>query len=202
MRKAILRLGPLMLAPWLLVACVATERDTGTESAANREARASPAAGSQARSDEPAIMRIRAHYAEIERQRPTYACRKLDLEGFSAEGGELEACFAGPALRKLTARYYGESGRATEEFYFWDDSLEFLFARSERYDEPLSGRVVQVEENRYYWEGERLIRWLGPDQRPRPLNGSTAAEAALEGRESARLLARCAADRALRSCAA
>lgn len=145
-----------------------------------------------ARGEEPAILRIRAHYAQIEREASGYRCRTLDLQGFSAEGGGLEACYAGNELRRLSATYLGESGRGKEQFYFWGDSLEFLFRQSQHYSQPFSGKVVATEEDRFYWSDGRLVRWVS-GSRTQPLNTPEASEQAHTGRQTARQLAVCAA---------
>jgi hypothetical protein len=59
----------------------------------------------------------------------------------STEGATLEAAYDGAALRRLRAIYLGETGRATDTFYF--DSTVFLVVHGEaRYDAPLTGRVA------------------------------------------------------------
>ncbi|HEX8848612.1 MAG TPA: hypothetical protein VF761_03680 [Gemmatimonadaceae bacterium] len=142
--------------------------------------------------EDTAILRIRAHFTRIEKEAPTYRCRSLDLDGFSAEGGTVEACYAGQELRRLSASYLGESGRASEKFYFWNDSLEFLFGTVEHYDRPLSGRVARTEEERLYWDGGNLIRWLKGTTR-QAVRGPAATERSGEARETARKLRECAA---------
>ena len=151
--------------------------------------------------EDAVILRIRAHFTLIERAASTYQCRSLDLEGFSAEGGSLEACYAGRELRRLSATYLGETGRASEQYYFWNDSLEFLFRKVEHYDRPLSGRVSSTEEERLYWNRGQLIRWLQGKTR-QPLTNAAARERSSEARESARKLAACAAKGAESTCEA
>ena len=149
--------------------------------------------------EDTAILRIRAHFAEIEGEVARYRCRSLDLQGFSAEGGGLEACYAGNELRRLSATYLGETGRGKEQYYFWDNSLEFLFRRSEHYSRPLSGTVVSVDEERFYWSNGRLIRWL-KGSRNQELESTDAAEQNREALGTARQLAACAADRMRTMC--
>lgn len=149
-----------------------------------------------------AVHRIRAHYATIERELPTYRCRTLELDGFSAEGGELQACYAGDQLRKLTARYYGESGRAEEQFFVWNQQLEFVFRADDTYTEPLSGRVQHRAEERFYFVDGKLVRWLGPGNVPRAVRSAEAQEAATGHLTIARQLAACAQDANATRCAA
>lgn len=151
---------------------------------------------------EAAVARIRNHFAQIQRESTRYRCVKRELEGFSAEGGELEACSDGEHLRKLTARYYGEGGMTTEEFYIWNDRLEFLFRRSETYTEPLSGIVAATEEHRFYWLNDQLIRWVGPGQQKRKVDSPEASTHATEAQMTVRLFAACALDPGITVCGA
>ncbi|MEP6689781.1 MAG: hypothetical protein ABJD07_01425 [Gemmatimonadaceae bacterium] len=148
-------------------------------------------------SEPAAIVAIRDHFAQIERELPTYRLDSTDLMDRSAEGGVLSAYRAGDALRKLKAKYYGETGRATDNFYYWRDSLVFVYRLDERYDRTLSGKVIARQENRYYFDGSHLVRWLGPDGRAVQLSSPEAHEAEtqyLKDDRELRLLLRAARD--------
>jgi len=107
-----------------------------------------------------AINSIRQHYAQINRSAGLYKKVKKALSGFSAEGGELVAYFHGPSVMKMIATYFGESGKASEEFYFWNGKLIFVLRTDFRYDKPLSGKVVKKTEDRFYFSNDKLIRWI------------------------------------------
>src|SRR3954470_13951538 len=106
------------------------------------------------------IETIRQHYAQINRNAPNYRKVKKNLSGFSAEGGEMIAYFHGPTVTKIAATYRGESGKSTEEFYYWDGKLIFVFRTESRYSKPLSGKVVATSESRFYFANDQLIRWI------------------------------------------
>jgi hypothetical protein len=151
-----------------------------------------------ASSGDPAVIaRIRARFAAIERESPTYRQTSRDLRGYSLEGGQLEALFHGDELRKLTARFYGEMWRGREEYYFWADSLFFVYAVVEGYDRPLSGDVRVTAEHRYYFHDGRLIRRVFT-QRPRDEDAGPYAkgETASELLANAKMFRACAAARA------
>ena len=99
-------------------------------------------------------------------ERSLKRCKQVNLElpGESTEGGELTAYFSGKSLRKLAAHYYGETGQALEEYYFWDGRLFFVVRVVSRYDKPLSGVVKSKTEERFYFDDDRLIRWLDPEK--------------------------------------
>jgi hypothetical protein len=132
---------------FLLVACVAAVGPALAQDAV------SATSGSPA-----AIARIRAAFAEIEREAPGYRRTKHDVQGFSLEGGELTGFYDGTELRKLHARLYGETWQGTQEFYFSDGRLVFIHTVQDRYDEPYSGRVQWRIEHRFYFDRGQLIR--------------------------------------------
>lgn len=109
---------------------------------------------------EGGIESIRAHYAEINRKAASYRKVKKELSGFSAEGGRLLAYFHGPSIMKMSATYFGETGKATEDYYYWEGKLIFVLQTDYRYDKPLSGKVVRKTENRFYFKDDKLIRWI------------------------------------------
>jgi hypothetical protein len=106
------------------------------------------------------IESIRQHYASINQNVTRYRRVKKNLTGFSAEGGELFAYFHGPSVMKMVATFYGETGRTVEEYYFWNGQLIFVLQTENRYEKPLSGKVVRKIENRFYFKDDKLIRWL------------------------------------------
>jgi len=116
--------------------------------------------GSAKAQSEAAIETIRQHYAAINKNVTLYRRVKKDLAGYSAEGGELIASFHGPTIMKIAATFFGETGKTTEEYYYWDGKLIFVFRREAHYDKPLSGKVVSTIENRFYFKEDKLIRWI------------------------------------------
>ena len=84
---------------------------------------------------------VESRAAAIDSQVPTMRHDTATVLGLSAEGATLDAAYDGTKLRRLRAEFLGETGRATETFYF--DSAAFYVVRGEvRYDAPLSGRVA------------------------------------------------------------
>ncbi|HYJ06282.1 MAG TPA: hypothetical protein VEX43_14200 [Chthoniobacterales bacterium] len=131
------------------------------------------------RSIEEKIKAIRQRYAEVERELKQGRQVKRDLPGESAEGGELTGYFKETSLRKLAAQFYGESGKALEEYYFWEGQLFFVLRTESRYTRPLSGVVKSKTEERFYFDAGKLIQWLGLEKKPIALG----PEAQERGRE-------------------
>ena len=121
------------------------------------------------------IETIRQQYANINQKVPSYRRVKKNLSGFSAEGGQLVAYFHGPSVMKMVATFLGESGKASEEYYFWNGKLMFVFRTENRYDKPLSGKVVKKTENRFYFQDDKLIKWLGEDGKEVPSDSAEFA---------------------------
>lgn len=111
---------------------------------------------------------IRHRYDEIERSLGRCKQVERDVFGESAEGGALTGYFSGKSLRKLEAKFYGETGQATEEYYFWNDQLFFVLRVVSRYDKPLSGVVKSKSPERFYFAEGALIRWLDPGEKEVP----------------------------------
>jgi hypothetical protein len=99
----------------------------GCSPSAEQLRRAEPSADSLAAAIDRAVPQLRTDTATI-----------FDV---SAEGGRLEASYAGDSLRRLRGEYLGEMGRSDETFYF-DSTVFLVVARELQYDGPLSGKVV------------------------------------------------------------
>lgn len=162
---------------------------------------ARPALGQQpvtATSGSPAaIARIRAEFATIEREAPTYRQTKRELYNFSLEGGELTGFYRGGELRKLAARHYGETGRAIEAYYFAGGQLIFIHVVHETYMRPFAkgGGIRATIDHRFYFDAGRLIRHIRT-VRPAPVAGDDPSmyDLDLPGLlETAELFAACAA---------
>jgi hypothetical protein len=111
------------------------------------------------------IKTIRAKYAQIEKGLKDCRQVKRDLPGESAEGGELLAYFKDRSVEKLRATFFGESGKALEEYFFWNTELIFVFRVESHYTKPMSGVVKIKSEERFYFSDGKLIRWLDPQKK-------------------------------------
>jgi hypothetical protein len=113
-------------------------------------------------SQEDPIQSIRQHYTSINQKVASYRKVKKALSGYSAEGGELLAYFHGPSIMKMVATHMGETGKATEEYYYWQGKLIFVLRTDFRYDKPF-GKVVSKRESRFYFKDDKLIKWINED---------------------------------------
>jgi hypothetical protein len=144
------------------------------------------------RNEDPRIVQIRLWQRATERALPSYRSAKRELEGFSAEGGELTAYFAADTLEKLSGIFAGERGRATEQYYVRDGAPYFIFRTAEMYDKPLSGRVAHSSSERLYFHGDSLIRWIDSAGKQLPLSSRAAQVERQNDLLTARALVECA----------
>ncbi|HEX8691771.1 MAG TPA: hypothetical protein VF746_05090 [Longimicrobium sp.] len=105
------------------------------------------------------IRRIRAAYARTNAGLPRCERRRRELMDQSTEGGRLDAYVCRGEVVKLVAVLYGETGRATEEFYLAGGRPYFVYRVSLRYERPF-GKVASTGEDRFYFQAGRLVRWL------------------------------------------
>ncbi|HEX8237889.1 MAG TPA: hypothetical protein VF600_18255 [Abditibacteriaceae bacterium] len=145
------------------------------------------------------VAKARRDYARIERDAKHFTRIQTDLSGYSTEGGTLVAYFQDGAARKLVAQYYGETGRATEEYYFAGGRLFFVLRTELRYDKPLNvavedksevGKVVKQTRNRYYFAEGKLVRWVDESGKNRPAGKEFTAQERETLAQARRLLAK------------
>ena len=114
-------------------------------------------------STEILISKIRKEYNKINSDSSKLRIVKEDRSGQSTEGGELKKFYDGDNLRKAILVLYGETGKSITEYYFANGRLFFAYERIEEYNKPIyenGTKVNKVEENRYYFNNLRLIRWI------------------------------------------
>lgn len=119
------------------------------------------------------ILKIRAMVYDIDRNNKNYrtvqASRDdLGLERRSVENGWLRAYCDGTNLREILAQDDGETITGTRRFYFDHDSLFFYFLHNGQGQpngkDPYPERT-ELEEERLYFAGGKLIRWIIADGR-------------------------------------
>ena len=115
-------------------------------------------------STELIILKIRKEFAGINAESKKYRLVLKDIRGLSTEGGELKSYYDGDELKKSVLTLFGEMGRSVNEYYFAGEQVFFCYERHIEYDKPMymkEMRIKKIEENRYYFNNEKLIRWVG-----------------------------------------
>lgn len=114
------------------------------------------------------IINLRKWYSEINSCQVKYRKIVKALMGQSSEGGELTGYFENDSLKKIAAIYFGDMGKSITEYYFKNNKLFFVFTIDSLYDKLfyMEGyKISTIEENRYYFFNDTLIRWLGKDKK-------------------------------------
>lgn len=113
---------------------------------------------------EKQIAAIRTKVSAINKSAPRYTKKTKDVEDISLEGTEATFFSSKNTLKKVTAKMYGESYRATGEFYFEFGKLIFAFIKHNQYDTQIglekAPKIVKTEERRFYFNDDGLVRLL------------------------------------------
>ena len=111
---------------------------------------------------EEVLLRIRKEYARVNADSGRMRVVRENLEGPSEQGGKITRYYDGDTLRKAILVFYGETGKTIIDYYFFNRQLFFSFERNTWYDKPMSAKgakVTKEEENRLYFDKQKLIRW-------------------------------------------
>jgi hypothetical protein len=139
---------------------------------------ATRAISSKAAKQEALIKRIRADYQRIHAAKKSFKVETTELMGFSVEGGEAQFYRNQQGqVEMIKASLYGEMGRQTHELYLKNQRVIFVFSREEHYNVPFyidqpavdgsyeafDPKKSSFTEARYYFDQQKLIRWLDAD---------------------------------------
>ena len=122
-----------------------------------------------ARADDVAL--TRARYAAVDKAAAKATVVKRELQGYSLEGGELTAYFQKGVPLKMVANFYAESGKTTEEYYFWQGRLFFILRTTWHYNGSLNDPnppqpiklIRDKEQERWYFKNGKLRSWIDFD---------------------------------------
>lgn len=74
------------------------------------------------------ILDIREKFTIINKEVDhSYIKKEHDIETASSEGSEIYSFYDQSKLRKISATYFGEMGKNKTDYYFWNDSIFFIF---------------------------------------------------------------------------
>ena len=110
------------------------------------------------------VAAIRADVTRTNERLSTYTKRSKMVDGISLEGTSANHYALGDDLKKIAARMYGETYRASVELYYKDNVLIFAYYRFNRYDTqiglPKPPKIVRSEEQRLYFSNGKLAKLL------------------------------------------
>jgi hypothetical protein len=110
------------------------------------------------------VTEIRNEVDSINKNVKSYKKTTKDVEGVSLEGTEATYFVSGKDLKKITAKIYGETYKATTEIYYQADKLIFVYRKFESYDTQIGmnppPKVVSTKESRFYFANGKMIKFL------------------------------------------
>lgn len=109
------------------------------------------------------IKQIRGIFNRINSDTIKFKVVQTDIEGESSEGGLVRKFYSHDTLQKMITIFYGEMGKIISEYFFNKDVLVFLYQKEEQYNKPMylsESKTISIKENRYYFNNEKLIRWI------------------------------------------
>jgi len=117
---------------------------------------------SQDSSDTAKINFIKTQFSAINSNLNSFKKVEVEDTAETTEGNEVVKYFSGNEIEKIKAVYYGETGKATDEYYFFNNKLIFYYRAVYRYDVPIyanNGKVKTrlAEETRYYFNGDKIF---------------------------------------------
>ncbi|QLG45459.1 hypothetical protein [Costertonia aggregata] len=128
------------------------------------------------------IQMIRQEYGNIESSFNNFEKKTVSIMNQSTEGGEATAYIKSNRIKKVNTILLGETGKDVFVFYYKDDSLFFVLSTRHHYnvpiywdaktaeeyevDEVFDESKTKIEENRYYFKDNEIIKWLGNDEKP------------------------------------
>jgi len=118
------------------------------------------AQGQQA--DTAKINLVKAQYTKINNNLKSYKKIIKTDTAETTEGNEVAEFSRGKEIKKLQVIYYGETGKALCEFYFYDKKLIFYYNAEYRYNVSIyvdkgSVKVASIKEKRYYFNDGRIF---------------------------------------------
>lgn len=130
------------------------------------------------------IAAIRAEVNLINKNARTYRKVERSVEGISLEGTAATYFLSDKGLKKITAKIYGETFRATVELFYSGEEMVFAFQRLERYDTHVAAepppKVAKVIETRVYYSKGKAVRVIDEKKTLKSgESGFTAAEEAM-----------------------
>lgn len=115
-----------------------------------------------AQNDTAKINFIKAQYADIN---ATLKSDKKEVKEDtieSTDGNEVALYFKADTIKKISVVYYGETGKALEEYYFFNKKLIFYYSVEYRYDVPIyvnngNVKIASKKEKRYYLNDDKIF---------------------------------------------
>jgi len=116
---------------------------------------------SQSSPDSAKINFIKTQFAEINKNLKSYKKIEKTDTAETTEGNEVLLYYKGNEIKKITATYYGETGKALQEYYFFNKKLIFCYFVDYHYNKPFTvkggGKIASTTEERFYVDNDKIL---------------------------------------------
>ncbi len=119
-------------------------------------------------SDSAQLNFIKTQYGETDKDLKSYRKVLKTDTAETTEGNVIQLYFNGDEIKKIKAIYYGETGKAIKEYYFFNEKLMFCYFVEYKYDVPINAtngkvKTASKKEKRYYFKDDKIfLVWLKP----------------------------------------
>ena len=139
-----------------------------------------------AQPEEDIIKQIRQQFKTINDENKSYASEKQIIETEDAGVEQtLTTFFKGKQLMKIEVKFLGDMAESSNHYYYWNNQLFFIYSTN-TYHAYNDGNIeTTTNENRYYFDKNKLIRWLDSEKKQREKNSDEYKEKEKEWLEQA-----------------
>ncbi|MGA9520869.1 MAG: hypothetical protein WBV82_05360 [Myxococcaceae bacterium] len=112
---------------------------------------------------DPVIRSIRERFNRTNAQQAQLKEEEKSIEGYASDGATMTVFRHGDEIRKVVILAVSATGDGAQglsevtEYYFDGQKPYFVFVRSTQWD---GEQTISKDENRYYFDGNRLVWWL------------------------------------------
>ena len=132
--------------------------------------------------DQQALVKeIREKYSAIREHLSSYDTTTIEITDESTEGGQAIGYYDKSDLKMIEATWFGETGKRITEYYFDKGKIFFAFDRMYTYNRPMywdeetarangdkeayDPKKTKVNEDRYYFNQDKLFLWLDNEKK-------------------------------------
>jgi hypothetical protein len=104
---------------------------------------------------------IKTQFGEINQNLKSYKKIEKTDTAETTEGNEVLLYYRGNEIRKIIVTYYRETGKAIEEFYFYNNKVIFCYLVNYHYNMPIyetnGGKIASSKEERIYLDNGKIF---------------------------------------------
>jgi hypothetical protein len=114
------------------------------------------------------IGRIRATFESVERDRGQYATLRKEIRGLGADSAYATIYSTSSTIPKIRARLFSGALRTSIQAYYDGGELVFVY---QTISQIFPSGEREIEQQRFYFSGGRLVRWLDASRSDVPRGG-------------------------------